>query len=385
MANLGGVFMNPIRSLKFTSLVLFLMFLIIFPGCGGIVTSINYSPEISNLAANSDTIEAGHNTIITCYATDPDGDQLTYTWTKTEGTISGNGSIIAWIAPATVGTYTITCSVSDGKGGEDNKLVSIQVFVLNQTPKPIVSGVEAHAVTYHLSMSKAPYRITQKLKGENNKEFLQDIKFTNTEERRKGEIRYGIELYWDNYIGASGYKIYRSVNGENYGVIFNGTDCCCSCYCYFFDNDIEESNIYFYYITAYGINWETMPSEVVFIDTWLPSCSLISPLNNDVINNSNPTFTWSPVGLSNFSYGSIYSGYSNLLVYDDTAKQTVWQRIFHNNMTISTITYNDDGYATPLVSGHTYVWISFGIGHNENHNEIAVSVSDYWVFTYIGE
>ncbi|MFH1939721.1 MAG: Ig-like domain-containing protein [bacterium] len=359
---------------------------VIFSGCGGIVPSLNHPPAISYLTANSDTIEAGHNTIITCYATDQDGDQLTYTWTKTEGTVSGSGSIVAWTAPATAGTYTITCSVSDGKGGEDSKSVSIQVLVLNQTPKPMVSGVEANAVTYHLStMSKAPNRIIQKLEGEISKELIPDIKFTNTEERRRGEIDYGIELYWDNYIGASGYKIYRSVNGENYAVIFNGTDCCCSCYYYFFDNNIEEGNIYFYYITAYGGNWETIPSEVFIIDTWLPSCSLISPLNNEVINNSNLTFSWSPVGLSNFPYGSIYSGYSDLWVYDDTAEQTVWQRIFHNNMTISTITYNDDGYATPLVSGHTYVWTSWGLGYDENNNLIAISVSDYWVFTYIRE
>ena len=48
---------------------------------------------------------------------------LTYTWTKTEGIISGSGSIVTWTAPATAGTYTITCSVSDGKGGEDSKNV----------------------------------------------------------------------------------------------------------------------------------------------------------------------------------------------------------------------------------------------------------------------
>jgi hypothetical protein len=371
---------------KFVILITVLFIVsVIFSGCGGVAPSINNPPAISYLMATSDTIEADYNTIITCYATDQDGDQLTYTWTNTEGTISGSGSIVAWTAPATAGTYTITCSVSDGKGGEGSKSISIQVFVPNQTSKPMVSEVEANAVTYHLSISKAPYRITQKLKGENNKEFLQDIKFTNTEERRRGEISYGIELYWDNYKGANGYKIYRSVNGENYTVVSKGTDCCCSCYCYFFDNDIEEGNIYFYYITAYGGNWETIPSEVFIIDTWLPSCFLISPLNNEVINNSNLTFSWSPVGLSNFPYGSIYSGDSDLLVYDDTAEQIVWQRIFHNNMTISTITYNDDGYATPLVSGHTYVWNSWGLGYDENNNLIAISASDYWMFTYIGK
>lgn len=59
---------------------------------------------------------------------------------------------------------------------------------MNQTPKPIVSGVRVNAVTYHLStMSKAPNRIIQKLEGEISKELIPDIKFTNTEERRRGE------------------------------------------------------------------------------------------------------------------------------------------------------------------------------------------------------
>jgi hypothetical protein len=379
------VFVN--KSLKLVIFTLFIIVLIVFTGCGGIVSSINYPPEISNLTANSDTIEAGHNTIITCYATDPDGDQLTYTWTKTEGIISGNGSIIAWTAPATTGTYTITCSVSDGKGGEDNKLVSIQVFVLNQTPKPMVSGVEAHAATYPLSKSKVLNRIIQKLKGENSKGLLQDINFTNTEEQRRGEIGYGIELFWDIYEGASGYKIYKSVNGANYVVVFEGTDCCCygSRRCYFFDDNTEESNVYFYYITAYGVNWETIPSEVVFIDTWLPSCYLISPLNNEVIDNPNPTFTWSPVGLSDFPYGPICGGYSDFFVYDLTDKKVVQNILFIDDMTTSNATYNQDGQASPLIPGHSYLWNSWGRGLNENYNEIAISVSEDWVFTYSGE
>jgi len=374
-----------IKSLKLVIFILFIVVLTVFTGCEGIVPSINHPPAISYLTANSDTIEAGHNTIIICYATDQDGDTLTYTWLTTEGTISGSGSMVAWTAPATAGTYTITCSVSDGKGGEDSKSISIQVFILNQTSKPMVSDVRVSAVTYHLSIGKALNRILQKLEGEISKELIPDIKFTNTRERRRGEIDYGIELYWDNYLGASGYKIYRSINGGDYKVVFKGIDYCCSCWCYFFDTDIEEGNIYFYYITAYGGNWETIPSEVFIINTWLPSCSLISPQNNEVVNNPNPTFTWSPVGLSNFPYGSIYLGYSDLWVYDDTAKSTVWQRIFHNNMTVSTITYNDDGYAIPLVSGHTYIWSSWGYGYDENYNLVAISASEDWVFTYLGE
>jgi hypothetical protein len=52
-------------------------------------------------------------------------------------------------------------------------------------------------------------------------------------------------------------------------------------------------------------------------------------------------------------------------------------------MTVSTVTYNDNGYATPLVLGHTYMWDSWGYGYNENDNLIAMSWSEDWMFTYI--
>jgi len=54
----------------------------------------------------------------TCIAIDPDGDEMTYTWTADNGTISGDGATVTWISPATMGKYTVTVEVSDGKGGE---------------------------------------------------------------------------------------------------------------------------------------------------------------------------------------------------------------------------------------------------------------------------
>jgi hypothetical protein len=65
-------------------------------------------------------------------ATDPDGDSLTYGWSATSGTISvsESGSSINWTAPSTTGTYTITCTVSDGKGGSDTKNVNIIVTIV---------------------------------------------------------------------------------------------------------------------------------------------------------------------------------------------------------------------------------------------------------------
>ena len=93
------------------------MIVLIFSGCGGMntVPSINQSPTIISFTANPQSpIEINQNTAITCSASDPDGDSLTYTWTTTGGIITGTGSAVTWTAPFTRGNYTISCIVSDG-------------------------------------------------------------------------------------------------------------------------------------------------------------------------------------------------------------------------------------------------------------------------------
>lgn len=90
---------------------------------------INHNPIISDLSTSPRTAFINQNITITCTASDQDEDPLTYRWSKTGGTITGSGSTITWKAPATESTYTITCTVSDDKGGEDNKSVDIIVAV----------------------------------------------------------------------------------------------------------------------------------------------------------------------------------------------------------------------------------------------------------------
>jgi hypothetical protein len=108
------------KSLKLAILALFIITLVIFSGC----TPPNHTPIIISLTANPQSpIEVNQSTVITCLATDQDGDTLTYAWTKTGGTITGSGSTITWTAPAIVGTYTITCTVSDGELSTTQTLV----------------------------------------------------------------------------------------------------------------------------------------------------------------------------------------------------------------------------------------------------------------------
>jgi len=88
---------------------------------------VNHPPVISSVNAAQESIEINHNVDITCNASDQDGDTLTFSWTVNGQVIGGNNLAFSWRAPATTGTYTITCTVSDGRGGEDSETVSITV------------------------------------------------------------------------------------------------------------------------------------------------------------------------------------------------------------------------------------------------------------------
>lgn len=125
--------MQSTKSSKLMIFILLLVVIVIFTGCAG-GGLINNSPTIISLTIDlASPIEVNQDTTITCYATDQDGDQLTYIWAKTGGTITGSGSTITWTAPDTAGTYVITCTVSDGNGGEDSELLNIVITESDET------------------------------------------------------------------------------------------------------------------------------------------------------------------------------------------------------------------------------------------------------------
>ncbi|MEC4685371.1 MAG: carboxypeptidase regulatory-like domain-containing protein, partial [Nitrospirota bacterium] len=128
----------------------------------------NQAPEIDSLTTNPSSnplsFETGVSISLFCYATDPDNNNLTFSWDKTGGNIPGSGPIVTWTAPSTAGTYTITCNVSDGKGGTDSKSVDIKVSeqteLLTITPtslSPGTVGISYTATNLSATGGKAPY------------------------------------------------------------------------------------------------------------------------------------------------------------------------------------------------------------------------------------
>ena len=90
--------------------------------------TVNHSPVIESLTADQTLVLFGKSTTITCVASDPDGDRITYLWTAADGEISGEGSEVVWTAPDECGDYVaITVSVIDDRGGEVSREIQIWV------------------------------------------------------------------------------------------------------------------------------------------------------------------------------------------------------------------------------------------------------------------
>jgi hypothetical protein len=93
----------------------------------------NHPPEIADLRASEEWIIPSGDCTISCEASDPDNDSLSYEWLAGEGNITGEGDTVTWVAPEDIGDYNITVVVTDGLGGEDSASLSITV-AFNKRP-----------------------------------------------------------------------------------------------------------------------------------------------------------------------------------------------------------------------------------------------------------
>ena len=248
-----------------------------------------------------------------------------------------------------------------------------------------VSDVSAIAWTYRPSKSRFMDMINE-LEDENI--IPENYEFVEYAKKDTLETYHAINLKWRNYYGFTGYEIYRSVNDGAYNSVYDWQATPGYSWYGIYDYDVVIGNKYSYYVIAYGSTWETAESNHADIDTFLPVCSLISPVDVTV-NDPNPAFTWSPVGLSSgdFPYGTsgtIKSGNSNLTVWSDYDNgEKAWDINF-DDMITSQANYNQNGTASPLITDQSYLWESRGFGYDNSGNIIAISWSGNWDFTYQG-
>lgn len=104
---------------------------------------VNYPPRIKSLSAVSPLLAISDSTNMYCTAVDRDSDTITYQWSASGGTISGGGSVVKWRAPSVIGTYIISCTASDGHGGQDSLSDTVDVVEAIYQP-PTITRIYAH-------------------------------------------------------------------------------------------------------------------------------------------------------------------------------------------------------------------------------------------------
>jgi len=111
----------------------------------------NHPPSVT-LTANPTKIIAGSTDAVVLQAqcTDPDNDTVSYKWSATGGTVEGNGAETRWnSAGAKEGSYTVTVTCDDGKGGTANATANVEVAPKPNTP-PVVSNCAANPPTINV-------------------------------------------------------------------------------------------------------------------------------------------------------------------------------------------------------------------------------------------
>jgi hypothetical protein len=101
----------------------------------------NHRPAIAGLEAPEMITPSGRCEIV-CIASDRDGDALSYNWSTSGGNTSGIGAAVNWTAPDSLGAYNVTVTVTDGRGEEATKQVTIEV---RANRAPTITGLVSAA------------------------------------------------------------------------------------------------------------------------------------------------------------------------------------------------------------------------------------------------
>jgi len=103
----------------------------------------NHRPAITSLEAEPERVIPLGSCQVVCNATDRDSDELSYNWSADGGGINGEGATVTWTAPDSTGSYNVTVTVTDGRGGK--AMSQITIIVKTNLP-PTITSLTADAI-----------------------------------------------------------------------------------------------------------------------------------------------------------------------------------------------------------------------------------------------
>jgi outer membrane protein OmpA-like peptidoglycan-associated protein len=101
-----------------------------------------FQPPTVSCSANPSTINPGDSATVTAQGVSPQNRPLTYSYSATEGSVSGNGNTATLsTAGAAPGTVTVTCNVVDDKGQTASATTNVTLSAPPAPPAPTVSNL----------------------------------------------------------------------------------------------------------------------------------------------------------------------------------------------------------------------------------------------------
>jgi hypothetical protein len=86
-------------------------------------------PKISKLEASTLYVYPKGKSTISCIVSDPEGEDITFKWSCSDGEFFGSGPVVTWKAPNKYGDCHIMVIAQDTHGNNDEAAVTIGVIV----------------------------------------------------------------------------------------------------------------------------------------------------------------------------------------------------------------------------------------------------------------
>jgi hypothetical protein len=120
--------------------------------------TINFLPVITSLEAEAPGWTAPLGSLhVTCNASNPQGSELSYSWSADGGNISGTGPEVIWTAPEEVGMYDITVVVVDNVSLSATRSIALTA---SNGPPPNIENLIVTAEQY-LRKTTTGYNVAQ--------------------------------------------------------------------------------------------------------------------------------------------------------------------------------------------------------------------------------
>ncbi len=216
---------------KWAFLVLLGVALLLASAC----TRGNNPPLITSVSADPTNVAPGEISAVTCVASDPDGDTLTYRWRYSgpcEAAIPGTSSTVDWTVAGALGTYTVAVTVDDGRGGTAagscyvTVAIAVTVGTLDIKSSPAgarvyIDGTDTGNITPYVitSVDEGDHTIKLTLAGYKDKEGTVTVNAGDTTyinwELEEAELTT-VTIQPDDTDGKDTY-VYFNIPGSNYG------------------------------------------------------------------------------------------------------------------------------------------------------------------------